>query len=145
MAKRKLEPREIYREILAGVTSGFEQRVAEILSYHVGSDNRITSEDLVRMACYGYGSLTRPTDADDRRVRKAIANLQEAGLPILSDSGQGGRWIASEGEIDAYIAELESRRSRLAEKVAALRKAKWQMEQGQLATGSEPELQPKLF
>lgn len=113
----------IYERLLPQVTDETERRIMEILVEHVGQENRIACDDLVRQAIYGYGSFARPKATDDRKVRLAIASLQEQGYPILSDSGEGGRWLAKPEEIETYVAELESRREALAQKIRALRQA----------------------
>jgi hypothetical protein len=95
----------------------------EIHVNHVGKENRIQRDDLVRRAIYGDGSFAHITYADDRKVRFVIASLQEQGFPKLSDSGEGSRLLAKPDEIDGYISELESRRERLHEKIVALRRA----------------------
>ena len=113
----------VYNHLLLQVTPGLERRIMQIMIDHIGQENRIKREDLVRRAIYGDGSFARITDSDDRKLRAAIADLQGQGYPILSDSGEGGRWLAKPEEIVGYVAELESRREALAEKIRALRRA----------------------
>lgn len=118
-----------YEDLLSQVTPGLERRIMDILSRHIGRENRIRRADLVRRAIYGDGSFARISPSDDRKVRMAIANLQAQGYPILSDSGEGGRWLARMDEVEPYIAELESRREALAVKIRALRTTgKWKWE-----------------
>lgn len=131
----------IYDRLLEQVTPGLERRIMEILVDHIGQENRIKRDDLVRRVIYGYGSFPRLSDTDDRKVRLAIASLQEQGYPILSDSGEGGRWLAKPDEIEGYIAELESRRERLHEKIKALRRA----DRMAWVTPPEPPVQGRLF
>lgn len=92
-----------------------ERCIINILS---GCDksNRISRKELARQVFAG-----RANSVNDRKVRLAIASLQSQGYPILSDSGAGGYWLGNADEIEAYIAELESRRAALAEKIKALR------------------------
>lgn len=109
-----------FDEIKNSADAALERAIVNILRSHVGKAHRITRKELVRKAT---GKLVASL-ADDRKVRLAIASLQGQGYPILSDSGAGGYWLGEPGEIEGYIAELESRRATLAEKIRALRNAR---------------------
>jgi len=105
-----------YEQILANMPPGLERSVLRVLSYHIGGHNRIDRKNLVQLAFNAEWSETR-----DRQVREAIAKLQLE-YPILSDSGAGGYWIASDyDEVEAYAAEIDSRAKDLLEKSRSLR------------------------
>ncbi|HSW63816.1 MAG TPA: hypothetical protein VLH56_11000 [Dissulfurispiraceae bacterium] len=110
-----------YEKIIASMPAGLERKLLTVLSRHVGNKNRITRRDLVA-AVFPLARLgARWKDStEDRQVRRAISTLRDT-WPILSDSGDGGYWLGTEKEIEVFIVELESRRSRLAEKIRALR------------------------
>jgi hypothetical protein len=101
----------VYSKILATIPSNLHTRIITELSFHIGKENRITKEALIR---HLFNDVTTTTD---RQTRDAIADLQEAGFPILSDSGDGGYWLASSPrEADPYLYEIESRIMRLSSK-----------------------------
>lgn len=100
-----------YLQIRAACPAGLALRVLAVLARHVGQDKRITREALVRQM---FG---RNTNSTDRMTRDAIADLQEAGYPILSSSAAGGYWLASSrSEALCYLAEIEARIVRLSAK-----------------------------
>lgn len=113
-----------YSRILMELPVGLKRDVMWFLAGHVGGENRLGRGELVtmlrRMPVYSKKRLVRL----DRLVRLAIAELQEDGYPILSDSGKGGYWLAgSREEVEGMCAEMESRAQKLLEKVRALRQA----------------------
>lgn len=109
-----------FGEIQSSADAALERAIISILQGHVSKAHRITRNDLVLRAV----NNPRITSADDRKVRLAIASLQSQGYPILSDSGAGGYWLGEPDEIEGYIAELESRRATLADKIQALRNSR---------------------
>lgn len=80
-------------------------------------------QDLVRRV-FSHDCDDEPTNNSrlDRRIRQAISNLRNAGIPIMSSSAGKGYWLAKNAdEVEAFIAELESRRERMAEEIRAMR------------------------
>lgn len=114
-----------YWAIVQEMPAGLGRDVMTALQGHVGVDQRVGRDRLVgallRLPEYRGKNAVRM----DRLVRLAIADLQEAGYPILSSSGLGGYWLAgSREEIEGMCAEIESRAERLQDKARALRGAK---------------------
>ncbi len=73
---------------------------------------------------FGYIPESLASSTEDRKIRKAIESLRNRGIPILSSSGESGYWLdVSEKAIKAMIAEWESRRARLGERVEAANRA----------------------
>jgi hypothetical protein len=102
---------QIYQQILASIPSDLHLQLMTELSCHIGSENRVTKIILIKRL---FGKVTSTTD---RQTRDAIADLQEAGFPVLSDSSDGGYWLASTSrEADAYLNEIDSRIKRLSAK-----------------------------
>lgn len=132
----------IYERLLLEVTPGLKRDIMRVLVDHIGADNRISREDLIRRAMHGSSVFAKITDSDDRKLRLAIAELQQEGYPILSDSAEGGRWLALPDEIEAYIGELESRIEKLREKILALRRGESKMV---WVEPEKPPMQGRLF
>ena len=104
-----------YQKIRAASPSVLPRLILIELSRHIGEDNRIPKNELIIKV---MGKVTTTTD---RQVRDAIADLQTQDYPILSDSGEGGYWIASNNrEADSYLAELNSRIARISAKRAGI-------------------------
>lgn len=102
-----------------------ERRVMHALVYR-DSPEPVTRKQLIEKV-YGYvvfGTVTNNSVAD-RRIRKAIEALREWGCPIMSSASGKGYWMADKpGEIEIFIAELESRREKMADKIRAMRRMK---------------------
>lgn len=114
----------IYEHIVASMPPGVEKTVMTVLvsAGAVGGDHRIKRAHLVAEVFPGD---QRAWSTLDRLTRLAVESLQQQGYPVLSDSGEGGYWLAAnDAEKEIYIDELESRRARLTEKILNLRKAK---------------------
>lgn len=78
------------------------QEIAEILSSHRGAGNKITSAAIARK----IGIYEDDTHAQTRALIKQAAEQFE--LPLAGD-GKGYFMITSEEELNAYIANLNSR------------------------------------
>lgn len=108
----------VYEKILATMPDGLERSLMNVLQHHVGNDKRISRAMLVRMI------FNRPWSAnctEDRQIREAISSLQKT-VPVLSDSGKGGYYLASSAdEIKLYAEEIVSRARELEEKARWLR------------------------
>ncbi|KPL72232.1 hypothetical protein ADN00_15545 [Ornatilinea apprima] len=112
----------VYRTILLTMPPGVEQRIMEILIRHVGSENRIKRRDLVFAVFGRVDQKPAQTSTLDRQVRSAIARMQERGIPILSDSGQGGYWLGTKAECVNFIKEQQDRQAALARKINGIKK-----------------------
>lgn len=133
----------IYERLLLEVTPGLKREIMRVLLDHIGANNRISRKDLLTAVFHNKPELfARITDAEDRKLRLAIAELQQEGYPILSDSAEGGRWLALPDEIEAYVAELESRIEKLREKILALRQGEHKMV---WVEPEKPPMQGRLF
>lgn len=112
-----------YYGILLEMPVGLAKDVMKILTEHVGSDRRIRRAHLVAMLRLLGAYKGKAWVRMDRMVRLAIAELQEKGYPVLSDSGRGGYWLASgPEEIEGMCREIESRDEKLQDKARALRR-----------------------
>lgn len=61
--------------------------------------------------------------ASDRQVRDAIAELRNQGYPIVSNSGTPGYYY-DPSKMDEIIADMESRISKMAQTVRAMRRGR---------------------
>jgi hypothetical protein len=102
-----------YNNLVNHIPPGLYQDVFRLLA-STTKDRRITRQGLI-MA----------THAEDRQLRDVIADLvTQYRIPILSESGKPGYWLAeTEAEKQESIAELLSRAEQLTERAKALRKA----------------------
>ena len=133
---------KFYQKLVEGMPPGIDKDVMQILSQHIGGQNRISRRMLVATIFPNPG---KGWSTLDRKVRLAIEALQLAGYPVLSDSGQGGYYLAdSRGEIETYIRELESRADKIKDKVRSLRNA--ELTGGKLEwQDHQTAVQPNLF
>jgi hypothetical protein len=116
----------IYERIIRDMPEGLDKQIISILSEGGFFDDKKASRKELIFKVFGF--IDNPENLSnstlDRQIRKAIEHLQEAGYPIISNSGAGGYSLASSRTTQAaYIAELESRRDRLDKKILALQKA----------------------
>jgi hypothetical protein len=114
-----------YDMLLSEITDTLERQVLTLLMDNAGK--RLTREHLV-YAIFGKivadGKLAN--NPDDRKIRECIERLQQRKYPILSSSGRAGYIMAiDDGELDTYVAELETRQRALHEKVKALRESRY--------------------
>ena len=115
----------VYKAILGEVPEGIKRDVMTVLSGHVGNERRMSRQMIAAMLRYLQPVYKNKRAVRlDRMVRLAIAELQEEGYAILSDSGKGGYWLAgSKDEVEKTALEMESRAEKLRKKALALRKA----------------------
>jgi hypothetical protein len=115
----------VYEHITATKPKDLKQMILQELKDHIGSTRRIQRRHLVEKIAQRLASqleMDRSLITLDRQVRQSIEDLQLKGYPIISDSGQGGYWMAETyAEREAYIAEIESRANKLMEKARKLR------------------------
>lgn len=117
-------PANIYHEdIQATAPADLDCRVYDVLCLHTGKNNRITRRDLWK-AIAGHPPPANFTNGTlDRQIREAVARLQKH-YPILASSGEGGYFMAgSQDEAAAYVAELRSRVTKLADKARLIEAA----------------------
>ncbi len=113
-----------YQTIIEETPAGIQQDVMGVLAGHVGSEQRISREKLVDTLAHDPVYRSKRRVRLDRMVRKAIADLQELGYPILSDSGKGGYWLAgNKEEVEGMLREIGSRVVHLGKKYSALARA----------------------
>jgi hypothetical protein len=107
---------KFYDELISCMPAGLEHEVLSVLNQHVGKENRIAFRSLVIQVMGKFNSTT------ERQVREAIERLRkEQTIPVMSESGRGGRWLAaSQDEIDANLTEWRARRRNLDEVIQAL-------------------------
>lgn len=107
-----------YDRVIAPMPEGIERSVMTILAEHIGEEKRISLEALT-FAVMGNHSVS-----NERKVRQAVENLRLQGVPIMSESGKSGRWLAKdENERAAVVREFEARAANLQKVISALRSA----------------------
>lgn len=108
-------------EIPEGLAASIMTVLSEALRKSPGSN--VKREDLVYFC---FGVRVEPSrlssSREDRQIRETIESLQMGGYRIVSQSGKPGyRLAVNDEDIESYIAELESRRVNLENKIRALR------------------------
>ena len=113
-----------YDRILATMPKGLEKDVFDLLvQLYKYSSETVTRKELVYNLFGKYVENSKLANClEDRQIRTAIEHLQRDGYPVISSSGKPGYKLAgNDAEMESYIAELESRRDQLADKIKALR------------------------
>ncbi len=113
---------QTHAQIKATMPDDLEQQVFKVLVEHqaFGRTNAMRREHLVNLV-FGVRPLSSLSNSkEDRQIRRAIANLQSEGIPIVSDSYSGGYYLGTTAEIRDYIGELRSRIQKLIKKADAL-------------------------
>lgn len=115
----------IYDQILEELQvelSALEQKIFHALQQH---PDGLTRRDLI-YAIYGYmlGQLDDlGSNKHDRKIRLAIANMQDRLVPIVSSSGKAGyRLDAGKETAERMALEMESRAAKLQDKARRIRK-----------------------
>lgn len=109
-----------YAAMMAGLASGIERAILQILTQRIGLEHAISRDLLV--ATVNNGGLS----ASEREVRAVINALRKQGCPICSTGGiGGGYWLARDWrELDEYLdQEVRARLADLREQELALEKA----------------------
>lgn len=118
----------IYDQLVANITDPMQRAVLDTLLQHAGE--RVTRFELIEAV---HGAEARQwaeqhglaNSTADRQNREIIEALQARDYPIVSSSGVAGYVLAADdAETDNYLAELESRRANLEEKIGHVRKSK---------------------
>lgn len=118
---------DIYLNIAKTMPEDLERRILILLASQPHK-KRLTRMQMI-LHIFGEKALSEAIKAKlqnstyDRQIRLAIANLQEIGIPILSDSGRGGYFIGDREDVENYTNELVSRRDKLTQKIQYLRTA----------------------
>jgi len=118
---------DIYLNIAKTMPEDLERRILILLASQPHK-KRLTRLQMI-LHIFGEKALAETIKSKlqnstyDRQIRLAIANLQEMGIPILSDSGKGGYFIGDKDDIENYTNELVSRRDKLTQKIQYLRTA----------------------
>lgn len=111
-----------YQNILDTMEEGLEYRVFDALATggHIGEEKKITLEALAVKVLGKFNSTT------ERQIREAIEILRrDYRVPVLSESGKAGRWLAAtKEELDACVAEMEARHRNLGDVIRSLRQAR---------------------
>lgn len=109
-----------YDHILSTMPRGLEKDILALLHHHIGKDRPIKREAL---SLYCFDAFTTTTD---RQVREAIETLRrEYRVPVLSESGKAGYWLAADqSEIDTFIAEMQARRDNIDQVIGSMRSAR---------------------
>jgi hypothetical protein len=122
---------QFYENLLTAKPEGFEKQVHDALQNHVGKAHRITLDNLTAKVYKDDLEALDPVEHEgfiaghERLVREAIETLRrDFRIPVLSQSGVSGRWLAeSNEELDETIKELESRHRNLGEVIHSLHMA----------------------
>jgi len=114
-----------YDALVASIPEGLSRQVYSVLLNHVGIQNAITLPDLVAKLFGMPPAGTSPKTwyaTRERMVRETIELLRRNHrIPILSESGKSGRWIAAnQAELDACLRELRARHHTLGDMILSL-------------------------
>lgn len=114
-----MNPTEFYRQVVASIDDDDVHTVAGILAGHVGEENLITIGDLARQA---FGEFTVSSERKTREILETLTTKHH--LPVCSNSGRPGRWLAKDDEErEAAARELEARGQHVLDRARALRLA----------------------
>jgi len=119
-----MKPSDFYQNLLAKITKDEERRVFEALSRRLGQ-TILRSQLILEVFGQAVPAKELASNAWDRRIRKSIERLRAQDFPIISTSGGAGYTLKDDPQaIDAYIAEEQSRISKIQEKIGHLRRSK---------------------
>lgn len=106
--------------MIADLPAGLDRAILRVLSYHVGRDQAISRQALVKeLAAVGFDYRK-----DDRQLRLAISQLRKHSCPICSAGGIGGGYYLAENwnELNEYLkTEVHARAMDLLETEKAMR------------------------
>lgn len=119
-----------------------KSKAVMILTRHVGRSQAINMGDLYQEI---YGAPWRNRHHDTRRIRTAIRELRNEGVPVISSTSptSPGYWLASAGtELDEYCSRFKAEALKKLGIVAKLRRkampellGQLQMELGEVTHG----------
>lgn len=108
-----------------------KDRVLEVLARHIGADNGIHIDDLVREITR-YQATVADLPLLGRTTRKIIEELRDGGAHICAHPGQGYYMAASAEELDETCEFLYSRALSSLRKIAAMKRVSVPDLRGQL-------------
>lgn len=78
--------------------------------------------------------LTRVTGLEDRRIRRAVAELRSKGYPVCSIAAHpGGYWLSNDAdELKEFIVQLEIQRDYFGKAIKRLRQRLQEVENGKV-------------
>lgn len=114
---RTLEYEKLLAELNAGELPVLELKILEAL---LQAPKGLTRKGLIRIVFREEPQTNLGNDTRDRKIRKGIESLRNAGIPIVSTSGKAGYKLDTNPEnIECMIKEWESRIARLQQRVDA--------------------------
>lgn len=114
-----------YDQLVAEMPPGIQADIMIVLleSYHNARGQNVTRERLILLVFNKVVDKAKLSGSkEDRQIRDSIEELQRQGYRIISSSGRPGyRLAVDDADMEEYIAELESRKASLEEKIRCLR------------------------
>lgn len=131
-----MDPKKFYDELIDSIDDYELRTAARILSYHVGEQNAVPLEELSAKV------LESSSETAQRKMREILKQLVDKhGMPICSNSGKAGRWLAgTHEEITETVRELESRIEQLSTRVRQLKMAKLPAKLPKIGVDKQPGL-----
>lgn len=110
----------VIEQMRASAPGNLALMVKTALQFHLGRGQRISKEAL------SLALLKKYTSTTDRQIRDAVAQLQEEGELIVTDSEDGGYFYAeTPADVERYLADIQSRMQKLTMKRDAMLRAMW--------------------
>ena len=116
---------QVYDTLTAELAAANGDIENQILSILKAAPQPVARRDLIRQVFGVIPATDLSGDTHDRKLRKAIQNMRQKGIRILSSAHSKGYSLPSGNDQEGVlqtIAEMESRIRRLAEQVTAMRK-----------------------
>ena len=113
---------QVYDQILEELQVDLSQLERQIFNALQRNPEGMTRQDLV-FVIFGYFPNSLNNNTDDRKIRLAIASMQDRLVPIVSSSGKAGYKLDTSKETAEQMAlEMESRAAKLQDKARRIRK-----------------------
>src|SRR5512146_911631 len=107
------EPQQVYHEIASSINDALQRQVLEYFKDRPGQAIR-REQAISDLFGRTVERSKLAADRNDRKLRLAIAALQKQGYPILASAKAAGYCYSTDpAQLEAYLAELESRRREL--------------------------------
>ena len=133
-----MTPKQIYEQILREIPAGAERQVYEVLTGHIGERNAIRIEELAYQVFQSRGDTAVRKTRDVIEIETLRTNYR---VPVMSNSGKAGRWLAaSEEELQSTIADLEARKGHIEDVIRSLRQARIPAQQPVFSKPEQPRL-----
>jgi hypothetical protein len=114
-----------YDRICAEMPEGLPADIMTVLTnqWRNFPGTNVNRETLILLVFHRVVEKSKLTGSHkDRQIRETIEQLQREGYRVISSSGKPGyRLAVNDEDMESYIAELESRKTHLEEKIRALR------------------------